>query len=85
MLRRGREQKTPVEKELRLLVPIWYKGRTPLRHIIIKGRKSNKMPRNPSRQPRLKRRTKELVALFAGVLITGQARVHIANLSKRKN
>jgi hypothetical protein len=36
-------------------------------------------------QPRLKRRTKELVALFAGVLITRQALVQTANLSKRKN
>jgi hypothetical protein len=71
-LRRGREQKTLVEKELRLLVPIWYKRRTPMRHIIIKERTSNIMPRSPSRQPRLKRRIKELVALFAGVLITGQ-------------
>jgi hypothetical protein len=35
----------------------------------IKGRTSNRMPRSPSRQPRLKRRTKELVALFTGVLI----------------
>jgi hypothetical protein len=72
MWRRGREQKILMEKELRLLVPIWYK-RTPMCHLIIKGRTSNIMPRIPSRQPRLKRRTKELVALFAGVLITGQA------------
>jgi hypothetical protein len=28
MLRRGREQKTLMEKELRLLVPIWYTRRT---------------------------------------------------------
>jgi hypothetical protein len=49
MLRRGREQKTLVEKELRLLVPIWYKRRTPMRHIIIKRRTNNKMPRSPSR------------------------------------
>jgi hypothetical protein len=74
-----------VEKELRLLVPIWYKRRTPTRHIIIKRRTSNRMPRSPSRQPRSKRRTKELVALFAGVLIIGQALVQTANLSKRKN
>jgi hypothetical protein len=85
MLRRGREQKTLVEKELRLLVPLWYKRRTPMCHIIIKGRTSNIIPRSPSRQPRLKRRTKELVALFTGVLITGQALVQTANLSKRKN
>jgi hypothetical protein len=37
-----------------------------MHHIIIKRRTSNRMPRSPSRQPRLKR-TKELVALFAGV------------------
>jgi hypothetical protein len=85
MLRRGQEQKTLVEKEVRLLVPIWYKGRTPMRHIIIKRRTSNKMPQSPSRQPRLKGRTKEVVALFAGVLITGQALVQTTNLSKRKN
>jgi hypothetical protein len=65
-------------------VPIWYKRRTPIRHIIIKERTSNRMPRSPRRQPRLKGRTKELVALFAGVLITGQALVQTANLSKRK-
>ena len=79
------EQKTLVEKELRLLVPICYKRRTPMRPIIIKGRTRNRMPQSPSRQPRLKGRTKELVALFVGVLITGQARVQTANLSKRKN
>jgi hypothetical protein len=73
-----------VENELRLLVPIWYKRKTPMRHIIIKRRTGNKMPRNLSRQPRSKRRTKELVALFAGVLNTGQALVQTANLSKRK-
>jgi hypothetical protein len=65
MLRRGREQKTLVEKELRLLVPIWYKRRTLMHHI--------------------KRRTKELVVLFAGVLITRQVLVQTVNLSKRKN
>jgi hypothetical protein len=59
--------------------------RTPMRQIIIKRRTSNRMPRSPSRQPRLKGRTKELVALFAGVLITGQVLVQTANLSKRKN
>jgi hypothetical protein len=85
MLRRGREQKTLVEKELRFLVPIWYKRRTPMRHIIVKRRTSNRMPQSPSRQPRLKGRTKELVALFAGVLITGQTLVQTANSSKRKN
>jgi hypothetical protein len=85
MLRRGRDQKTLMEKELRLLVPIWYKRRTPMRHIIIKGRTRNRMPRSPSRKPRSKRRTKELVVLFAGVLITRQALVQSANLSKRKN
>jgi hypothetical protein len=58
---------------------------TPMCHIIIKRRTSNKMPRSPSRQSHLKRRTKELVPLFAGVLITGQALVQTANLSKRKN
>jgi hypothetical protein len=83
MLRRGREQKTLVENELRLLVPIWYKRRTPMCHIIIKRRTSNIIPRSPSRKPRSKR-TKELVALFAGVLIIGQALVQTANLSKRK-
>jgi hypothetical protein len=66
-LRRGREKKTLVERELRLLVPIWYKRRTPMCHIIIK------------------RRTNELVALFTGVLINGQALVQTTNLSKRKN
>jgi hypothetical protein len=85
MLRRGQEQKTLVEKELRLLVPIWYKRRTPMRHIIIKGRTSNRMTRSPSRHHRSKRRTKELIALFAGVLITAQALVQTANLSRRKN
>jgi hypothetical protein len=85
MLSKGRDQKTLVEKELRLLVPIWYKRRTPMRHIIIKGRTSNRMPRSPSRQPRSKRRTKELVVLFAEVLIIGQALVQTANLNKRKN
>jgi hypothetical protein len=85
MLRRGREQKTLVEKELRLLVPIWYKRRTPMRHIIIKGRTSNRMPRSPIRRLRLKRRTMELVALFVGVLITRQALVQTADLSNRKN
>jgi hypothetical protein len=44
MLRTGREQKTLVEKELRLLVPIWYKRRTPMHHIIIKRRTSNRIP-----------------------------------------
>jgi hypothetical protein len=34
-MRRGQEQKTLVEKDLRFLVPIWYK-RTPMHHIIIK-------------------------------------------------
>jgi hypothetical protein len=85
MLRRGQEKKTPVKKEMGLLVPIWYKRRTPMRHIIIKRRTSNRMPQSSSRQPHLKRRIKELVALFAGVLITGQALVQAANLSKRKN
>jgi hypothetical protein len=51
----------------------------------IKRITSNRMPRSPSRQPRLKGRTKELVALFAGVLITGQALVQTANLSKKRN
>jgi hypothetical protein len=85
MLRRGREQKTLMEKELRLLVPIWYKRITLMRHIIIKRRTSNRMPRNPSRQPHSKRRTKELVALFVGVLNTGQVLVQTAKLSKIKN
>jgi hypothetical protein len=84
MLRIGREQKILVEKELRLLVPIWYKRRTPMRHIIIKRRTSNIMPQSPIRQPRLKGRTKVLVALFALVLIIGQVLVQTANLSKRK-
>jgi hypothetical protein len=74
-----------VEKELRLLVPIWYKRRIPMHHVIIKRRTSNRMPRSPIRQPRSKRRTKDLVALFVGVLIIGQTFVLIANLSKRKN
>jgi hypothetical protein len=43
MLRREQEEKAVVENELRLLVPIWYKGRTPMRHIIIKGRTSNRI------------------------------------------
>jgi hypothetical protein len=38
----------------------------------------------PKQTPCLKGRTKELVALFVGVLITGQALVQTANLSKRK-
>jgi hypothetical protein len=76
--------KTLVEKELRLLVPIWYE-RTPMRHIIIKRRTSNRMPRSPSRQPHSKRRTKVLVVLFTGVLIIGQALVQTGNLNKRKN
>jgi hypothetical protein len=84
MLSRGREQKTLVEKELRLLVPIWYKRRIPMHHIIIKRRTSNRMPRSPSKQPRSKRRIKELDALFVGVLIIGQALVQTTNLSKRK-
>jgi hypothetical protein len=46
---------------------------------------SNRMARSPSRQPRSKRRTKELVDLFVGVLITGQALVQTTNLSKIKN
>jgi hypothetical protein len=50
-----------------------------------KRKKSNRMPRSPSRQPHSKRRTKELVVLFAGVLITGQALVQTTNLNKRKN
>jgi transglutaminase/protease-like cytokinesis protein 3 len=50
-----------------------------------KKRTSNKITQSPSRQPRLKGRTKVLVALFAGVLITGQVLVQTANLSKRKN
>jgi hypothetical protein len=74
-----------VEKELRLPVPIWYKTRTPMRHIIIKGRTSNRMPQSPRRQPHSKRRTKELVVLFVGVLIIGQALAQTANLNKRKN
>jgi hypothetical protein len=51
------------------------------------NKKKNKQQnaRSPSRQPRSKGRTNELVALFAGVLITGQALVQTANLSKRKN
>jgi hypothetical protein len=52
-----------MEKELRLLVPIWYKRITPMCHIIIKRRISNRMPRSPSRQPCSKRRTKELVVI----------------------
>jgi hypothetical protein len=58
--------------------------RTPMHHIIIKRRTSNRIPRSPRRQLRSKRRTKELVALFAGVLNTRQALVRTANLSKRK-
>jgi hypothetical protein len=73
-----------MEKELRLIVPIWYKRIIPMHHIIIKRRTSNKMPQSPSRQPHSKRRTKELVALFGGVLITGQMLVQTANLSKKK-
>jgi hypothetical protein len=46
---------------------------------------SNRMARSPSRQPRSKRRTKELVDLFVGVLITGQALVQTTNLIKIKN
>jgi hypothetical protein len=42
------------------------------------------MPRSPSRQSRSKRRTKELVVLFMGVLITEQALVQTTNLNKRK-
>jgi hypothetical protein len=44
-----------------------------MHHVIKKRRTSNRMPRSPSRQPRSERRTKELVVLFAGVLIIGQA------------
>jgi hypothetical protein len=39
----------------------------------------------PKQVASFKKRTKELVALFARVLITGQALVQTANLSKRKN
>jgi hypothetical protein len=73
------KEKDTREKGVGLLVPIWYKRRTPMRHIIIKRRTSNIMPRSPSRQPRSKRRTKELVALFARVLIIGQALVQTVN------
>jgi hypothetical protein len=36
--------KDTLEKELRLLVPIWYKRRIPMHHVIIKRRTSNRMP-----------------------------------------
>jgi hypothetical protein len=72
-------------KRVETLVPMWYKRRILIRHIIIKRRISNRMPRSPSRQPRLKERTKVLIALFAGVLITGQVLVQTINLTKRKN
>ena len=39
MLRRGQEQKTLVEKELRLLVPIWYKKEPKASH---NNKKKNK-------------------------------------------
>jgi hypothetical protein len=61
------------------------KRRTLMHHIITKRRTSNRMPRSPSRHRRSKRRTMELVALFAEALIIGQAHVQTANLSKRKN
>jgi hypothetical protein len=41
---RAREKDTRGKRvELRLLVPIWYKRRTSMRHIIIKERTSNRM------------------------------------------
>jgi hypothetical protein len=44
MFRRGREKKILLEKELRFLVPIWYKIRTLMHHIITKRRTNNRMP-----------------------------------------
>jgi hypothetical protein len=51
------------------------------------NKKKNKQQNatKPKQAASFKRRTKELVALFAGVLVTRQALVETANLSKRKN
>jgi hypothetical protein len=70
-------------KEVETFSANMYKRRTSMCHKIIK-RTSNRMPRSPSSQSRLKR-TNELVALSVGVLTTGKALIQTANLSKRKN
>jgi hypothetical protein len=51
------------------------------------NKKKNKQQNatKPKQVASFKRRTKELVALFTGVLVTRQALVQTTNLSKRKN
>jgi hypothetical protein len=49
--------------------------KNPMRLITIRRRTSNIMPLSLSKQPRLRRKTKMMVALFVGVLIIGQVRV----------
>jgi hypothetical protein len=61
-----RARATLVEKELRLLVPIWYKRRIPMHHVIIKSRTSNRKPRSLSRQPRSKKKNKEVGCFVCG-------------------
>ena len=88
MLRRGREQKTTVEKELSLPLLIWCTRKTHL-HPIIKRRKTYKRTTIQSLSELLGLRRKTTrrveVALFAGVMSIGQARAQIVNISKKRN
>jgi hypothetical protein len=74
MLRRGQEQKTTMEKELRLLLPIWCRGKTTM-HLVIRRRRrrSKRTTQSQIKQPLLRRkRTKKVVALFARAMSTGK-------------
>jgi hypothetical protein len=88
MLRRGREQKITVEKELSLPLPIWCRRKTHLHHVI-KRRKTSKRTtiQSPSRLLSLRRKItrKVEVALFVGVMSIGQVRAQTVNISKKIN
>jgi hypothetical protein len=81
----GESKKTIMEKELSLLVPIWCRRKIQM-HLVIRRRTSKRTTRSLSKQSLLRRkRTKKMVALFAGAMSIGQVRPQTANLSKKRN
>jgi DNA-binding transcriptional regulator YiaG len=56
-------------RELSLLVPIWCSRKIKMHLVTTRRRTRNRTPLSPSKHPRLRRKTKMSIALFAGVLI----------------
>jgi hypothetical protein len=88
MLRRGREQRTGMEKGLRPLLQTWCKRKNSFAFRNNK-KKKNQQENNqnkPKQTTEYKKKTtrKVDVALFVVRMIIGQVRAQTANLSKRR-